>query len=130
MLVLVTSLYAALLGAIYFVLFAMVGRLRGQTGISLGIGENDALMLANRRHMNFVENAPLALLLILMVELNGATTAYLHALGAVLTISRIVHPFGLRIDKMNTAARVIGAGGTALAILACIVTLLWQFFRG
>ena len=130
MLILVTSLYAALLALVYFVLFGMVGRVRGQLKISLGDGGNPELIVANRRHMNFVENVPLALLLILLVEMNGATTTYVHALGAVLLASRIIHPFGLKPDNMGSMPRVIGAGGTALVILASVVTLLWQFAKG
>ena len=130
MLVHITSLYAALLALICFVLGGAVGQLRGKNDIPLGDGGNKDLIIANRRHMNFVENVPLAFELMLIVELNGAKALWLHALGIVLVLSRIIHPFGLNIEKIGTPARVIGAGGTALVMLASAITLLWQYFLG
>ena len=53
----------------------------------------------------------------------------MHALGAVLVIARLVHPFGISAKVMNTPARGIGAGGTFLVILAAAITLLWQAVR-
>ena len=130
MLVIITSLYAALLAIIWFVLFGAVGRLHGKHNISLGDGGLADMIVANRRHMNFVESVPLALILILLVDLNGGSATWVHALGIVLVVSRIIHPFGLSIETMNTPARVIGAGGTVFVILGAAITLLWQFFKG
>ena len=44
---------------------------------------------------NFVEYVPLALLLILMLELNGASIWLLWFLGIVLTLARIAHAWGV-----------------------------------
>ena len=125
----VTSLYAALLALICVVLLGGVGRLRGNANVSLGDGGKRELIEANRRHMNFVENVPLALLLIALVEFNGASKTWVHALGGVLLIARIVHPFGISTEKMMLPARFIGAGGTVIVMLASAATLLWQVWR-
>ncbi len=45
----ITALYAGLLGIMSIGIALMAGRLRGQTGISLGYGGNDELHLAMRR---------------------------------------------------------------------------------
>ncbi len=124
---LITSLYAGLLALLSVFLSGYVGQLRGKTNIPLGDGGNRDIILANRRHMNFVENVPLALLLIALVELNGAAPWWIHALGGTLLLARLIHPFGLKIETGATPARIIGAGGTTLVTLAAAITLLWQF---
>ena len=125
----VTSIYAALLALIFIVLTGMVGFARSKTTIALGDGGDPGLIVANRRQMNFVETVPLALLLIAMVELNGASATWLHVLGAVLLVARVVHPFGLNVITAKTPARGIGAFGTLLVLLAAAVTLFWQVLR-
>ena len=77
------------------VLWGLVGRERGKAKISLGDGNVKPLIEANRRHMNWVENVPFILLLIAIAELNGASKTWLHVMGGVLLISRIIHPFGM-----------------------------------
>ncbi len=122
----VTALYAGLLGLVGMVLGGIVGQQRGKTNISLGDGGNKGLIEANRRHMNWVENVPFIILLLAIIELNGGSKTWLHALGLVLLVSRIIHPLGINADKMMLWPRIAGAGGTGLVTLAALVTLLWQ----
>jgi uncharacterized protein len=127
--VLTTSLYAALLAIICIVLAGRVGAMRGNKNISLGDHGDADLIVANRRHMNFVENVPLALLLMALVELNGGSKTLLHVFGASLLVARLIHPFGLDMDSVTRWQRLAGAGVTALVIVAASITLLWQYFR-
>ena len=117
-----------MLALIWFALFAQVGRTRSRLGIGLGDNGNPEMYTAVRRYGNFVECVPLALLLLYIVEDNGAAAKWVHALGAILVVARAIHPFGINVDKMNAPARIIGAGGTVFVIVACAVTLLYQFF--
>ena len=130
MLVHISSLYAALLAIVWFALFSGVGMLRGKLNLTLGDGGKPEMILAGRRYMNFVECTPLALLLLVMVDLNGAPANWVHALGIILVASRVLHPFGLNIEKMNTPQRILGAGGTVFVILGSAITLIWQYFQG
>jgi len=59
----ITAFYAGLLAILALVLGFQVGRMRLRTGISLYDGGDKALAVAVRRHANFIENVPLALLL-------------------------------------------------------------------
>ena len=124
----IISTYAALLTLVYIVLVGAVGRARSRGGPSLGPGDTN-LMVADRRHMNFVESVPFAVLLIALVEANGGPKGWVHALGAILLVARLIHPFGLDAQRMNTPARGVGAGGTFLVMLGAAVTLLWQVLR-
>jgi uncharacterized membrane protein YecN with MAPEG domain len=125
----ITGLYAALLAIVMVVLLGNVGRLRSKKGVSLGDNGDRDLVVANRQHMNFVECVPLALILLAVVEANGASAGWVHALGIVLLVSRLIHPFGINPASMNTTCRIVGSGGTILMVLAAAITALWQFFR-
>ena len=54
----------------------------------------------------------------------------IHTLGLVLTLARIIHPFGLDYDVMRTMLRFIGATATALVIAVAALCLLWRYFAG
>lgn len=122
----VTALYAGLLGLIGIVLWALVGRTRGRTNVSLGDGGNTAQIEANRRHMNWVENVPFILVLFAIIEINGGSRAWLHAMGIALVVSRIVHPFGISAASIMKWPRIAGAAGTFWVTIAATVTVLWQ----
>ncbi len=125
----VTALYAALCAFILVWLAFRAGRLRPGKNISVGDGGDIEMIEAMRCHANAVENIPIALILIGVLELNGAGTLFLHALGAVLVLARIAHPLGLKADQMNHPLRAIGAGGTFLVIGVAAVAALWQVAR-
>ena len=125
----ITACYAGLLAILALVLGFQVGRMRLRTGISLYEGGDKPLAVAVRRHANFIENVPLALLLMLLAELNGTRVPILHGLGATLVVARVLHPFGLDYDQVRTPLRGIGAGLTSLVIAAGAVLALWDAFK-
>jgi uncharacterized protein len=123
----ITGLYAALLSLILLFLWSRVSAARMQTGIALLDGGHLELTYRIRRHANFVEHVPLALLLLAILERGGARAAILHALGATLVAARILHPLGIGERKMPNPLRAAGAGATFLVILAAAALLLWQY---
>ncbi len=122
----VTTLYAALLGLIAIVLQLMVGRHRLDTGVSLLDGGNQDLAVAIRRHANWTEHVPFALILLALIELNGANPGWLHLLGASLVTARIIHPFGLKWGVARVPARFIGPFTTLIVTFAAIATAIYQ----
>jgi len=124
----ITALYAGLLTLIAIFLGAAVGAMRGSTGISILHGDNLELATRIRRHANFTEAVPLALILLAALELNGASPGLLHGLGIALVVARIAHPLGLHHDNMRNPLRGIGAGGTILVSLIAALMLIWGFF--
>lgn len=120
----ISGLYAALQALLAIALVVPVGRLRAQTNVSLGDGGHPGLQLAIRRHANWTEHVPIALLLLALLELNGGSSGLLHGLGAGLLAARILHPLGLKTDHMKVPLRGIGAFGTMLVTLIAAVALL------
>jgi hypothetical protein len=121
----ITALYAGLLGLVFIGLEIPIGLLRARTGVSLHDGGNKELSVAIRRHANFVEHVPLALILLGLLELDGAGPGLLHGLGIALLLARMLHPFGLDYDQMRNPLRGIGAFTTMVVILVASVALVW-----
>ena len=130
MMVPITGLYAALLAVIVTTLSFQVGFARLRSGVSILHGEDMQLAERIRRHANFCEAVPIALVLMAIIELDGASAGLVHGLGSVLVVSRIVHPFGLRHDDMKRMQRFIGANGTLGVTLVAAGVAAWQFFNG
>lgn len=126
MLLPITALYAALLTVIAIVLTQHVGQTRLASGVSLNHADNPALAAAIRRHANFTEHVPLAILLMIIIELNLAPSWVLHTMGVLLVASRLVHPFGIDFDVMRSKWRLLGALGTLAATLLGVITIVWQ----
>ena len=124
----ITAPYAALLTILMFALTQMVIRTRGKAKVGLGDGGNTQLLEAMRRQANFVENVPLALLLMAFAEAGGAGALVLNIAGIALVLARLVHPFGIRADKPAHPARIAGAVVTNFVQLAMVVVILMQYF--
>ena len=129
----VTPLYAGLLTLLYLVLIFQVIRFRRQ-GISLGDGGDPNMLRVIRGHANFAEHIPLALLLMLVMELGKFSIYLLHALGIALIVSRVLHAYALSFTQKCRFGRVWGAGITitvlAVEAVSCIyywlkVQLIW-----
>ena len=123
-----TGLYAGILALVALYLGSIPGRMRGKLKISVGDGGYPDMVLAMRRHANFVEWVPLTIVLIAMLEINGAPKMAIHGFGAALVVFRICHAIGLQKETMNVPTRIIGAGGTALLMLAASIWLIVMFF--
>ncbi len=124
----VTLFYAGVLGLMNIVLAFQVGKLRGKTEISIGDGGNQALLVAMRRHANFIEFAPLVLIIIALLELNGASSMSIHITGILLVVFRIAHAVGFQADTIEGKARVVGAAGTALLTVIVSIWAIVRFF--
>ena len=81
---------------------------------------------AERVQANFVENVPLALILLVLVELGGSPKLFVHVCGASLVVLRVLHAYGLARNEGANYPRLIGAQGTfvLLAVLASMAVLL------
>ena len=122
--VLVTPLYAGILGLIYFALAANVIRRRGRLRISLGDGGDAAFARQVRAHANFAEYVPLVLVLMLALELAGAAPWELHAIGILLLAGRLMHAYCFVFTGGSIPMRVAGMGLTFTALVAASLRCL------
>lgn len=122
----ITATYAAIIALILVVLSAMVIAMRAQTKIALSHGDNLQLAERIRKHGNFTEYVPMALILMGLAEAGGANPMLIHAAGVILVAFRLLHPLGIRHDKSDAMPRIVGGSGTLIAILLSAAAILWQ----
>jgi uncharacterized membrane protein YecN with MAPEG domain len=104
----VTSIYAALLAALFILLSARVIGFRMARRLDLGDAGDRQLLKRIRAQGNCAEYAPLGLLLLLLCELAGAPGVALHGLGGALLAGRIAHALGLSLSPQRLILRQIG----------------------
>ena len=104
----ITAIYAALIALLFVVLSFRVTNVRRAEKISLGSGGNPAFEQRIRAHANCAEYAPLALILIGLLESLHAPAAALHTLGATLVFARTAHAYGLSQTPQFIPGRMIG----------------------
>ncbi len=124
----ITAPYAAVLTLILILLNIGVTRLRIQTGISLGDGGNPGLLQAIRRHANFCENVPLAVILLALAEAQATSPLVLNGCGLALVVARVVQPFGLWVSNAQHPARIAGGLTTTAVQFVLAVTLAFNHF--
>ncbi|MEM6576681.1 MAG: MAPEG family protein, partial [Pseudomonadota bacterium] len=95
-----------------------VAMMRRAGGIGIGDGGNSSLSKAIRVQGNAVEYVPLALVLLLLLELNGAQATMLHALGGTLVLARVLHAWGLSSSAGVSIGRLYGTMLTWIVILS------------
>ncbi len=109
---LITPIYAAVLGLGFVVLSLLTIRLRRKFKIALGDDKNQQLTRAIRVHSNFAEYVPMSLILIYMNESIGAPVFLVHILGMSLLIGRLAHAWGVSQSEENFKFRVFGMAAT------------------
>jgi len=123
----ITSIYASFSALLIVRLTLSVIKLRRKNRIIVGDGGNEELQLAIRTHSNAVEYIPIALLLLLTLELNGAPKILIHLLGTTLLIGRIIHAMGLPAKDLKK--RILGMQITIYLLIAlAILNILFLVF--
>lgn len=104
----VTPIYAGILALLLVYLSFKVIFRRQSAKVSLGDGDDSMLNKRIRVHANFVEYAPMGLILLLMAELQGAPIWICHILGVMLVAGRVMHAHGLAAQPQIVPLRKNG----------------------
>ena len=124
----VTSLYAALSGFFLIFLSARVINQRRTARVSVGHADSPDLERAMRVQGNFVEYAPITLILLMLAEMQGLPTLAVHVFGLAFLASRVSHFAGFKSQEAPGRYRMFGMVGTFLIIGALGVVLIVQQF--
>lgn len=125
----ITLLFASLHVLLMLVLLARISRHRHGRKIGLGDGGDAILNRKIRVHGNFVEHAPIALLLLGLLELCGLPAAWLWIFGCALLLGRAMHAIGLSGSGGYSLGRFWGTAVTWLVLLAMAIAGLWLALR-
>jgi uncharacterized membrane protein YecN with MAPEG domain len=126
----VTPLYAAVLAAVFLLLTLRVIQQRGAARVALGDGGNTALQRAIRAHANFAEYVPLALIMLLILEMSRFSLYLIHLLGILLVIARLLHGYALAYTAGFRFGRTAGATLTFAILVVEALLCLYQAYRG
>lgn len=130
MLVTVTPIYAALAGLLLLLLSIRVVKTRKKIRVAIGDKGDATLARRIRVHGNFVEYAPITLLLLLLAELQGGPVWLLHTVGASLLIGRCIHAYGVSQEPENFKVRSAGMLLTFAALVGgAIANLVLQILQ-
>ncbi|MDH2432606.1 MAPEG family protein [Pokkaliibacter sp. MBI-7] len=118
------GLYAGLLGLIYIFLSYRVIAGRRHYRVALGDNHIAPLQRCIRVHGNFMEYVPFALILLLLLELNGMPPLLLHLLGGLLVLGRVLHAYGVNAEQENLRFRISGMVATINVLLVASLVLI------
>lgn len=119
----VSALYAVLSALLLMKFSFDVVRLRMQYRVAYGDGGFSELQSAIRIHGNAVEYIPIAIVLMLFMEMNGAETWMVHICGIVLLAGRLMHYYGFHHRLFRW--RRSGMSATWCALLLMVLANLW-----
>lgn len=120
----ITSLFAALLTALFIYLCAQVILYRRANRLSIGDEGDRNLLRLMRAQGNFAEYTPLALLLLALAELQGAPSGLVGVLGLMLLAGRLLHAIAFVIKGTPMSFRVYGMVLTFLMLIGSACTAL------
>ena len=120
----ILPVYAALLALLFVLLSVRTIRARMKHRIAIGDSGNEGMLRAMRVHSNFAEYVPLSLILIFLVEEQGAYTWLVHALCVCLVVGRLSHAWGVSQIGENLRFRQFGMLLTFTTLIASAAYLL------
>jgi uncharacterized membrane protein YecN with MAPEG domain len=127
--VIISGLYVSLTAMLAIVLAYRVVRLRRLNKVGIGTGKHPELSIATRVHANLIENAPIAMVLLLISEVNAMPAILLHVCGTVWLVARLLHAIGLTQGKGGYHfGRFWGVILTWLVMLSMAIANIGFFF--
>ena len=124
----ITTLLGSCLLALLLVLSWHVIKGRQSGGVSIGDGDDKSLERRIRAQANLTEYAPLFVILIALLEMQGGNPLILGLLSAAFVIGRLGHGYALAFTTGNVAGRlggmVLTLGSSGLAVIYGIVVAI------
>lgn len=125
----VSPIYAGLIALLFLGLSFRVVFGRYAHKISIGDGAHADMTKRMRVQANCAEYAPIGIILLAMVELQGAPGPMVHALGVTLLAGRMLHAYGLGSTPQFTPGRKWGMYMTIGVIMfAAIANIAYGVF--
>lgn len=119
----ITAIYAGLTALLLVFLSVRVTMARVKYKVDLGDGGKMEMLRVIRQQGNLAEYAPMALILIALLELGGSAPWLLHTLGIVFIVARAIHA-SVDLSQKPGLRRGVGATATWVVILAGGVLVL------
>ncbi|ANQ24097.1 hypothetical protein BA893_20995 [Vibrio natriegens] len=115
----ITALYACILTVLLIWLAIQVIKLRRKNKVAYADGGVEALQIARSAQSNASEYIPITLILMALLEYNGAQPVWIHLTGIIFVIGRIIHARGILQERFK--GRVKGMQLTFLIMVVLVV---------
>lgn len=122
----VTSVTAAIAALMLIALSVPVSLRRAKVKAVYGDGGDAGLQRLIRAQGNFIEYAPMGLILLALVEVGVTSATMLWTIGILLIAGRGVHALGM--IRGSTPLRGVGMLGTFASLLISVFILLARYF--
>lgn len=100
-----TAIYACILAALICWLSFNVIKCRRRNRVLYADGECKELIIARSAQSNAVDYCPIAIMLLLFLELNGGHLWLLHAVGITFVTGRVIHAHGILQESLKGRVR-------------------------
>lgn len=114
----VSGIWFALFTILYVLLTLHVVRMRWVTKTGLGTGEDRRMLKAVRIHGNFAEYIPLIFIGLVLLELRGVSTTWLHIFYGAAFSGRLLITMGITKTGNFSPYRFVGNNLTFIVLLA------------
>ncbi len=121
-----TLLFTSLHVLLLLCLLVPISRHRHRLRIGIGDGGDASLQRKIRVHANFIENVPLALLMLGLLEFAGVAATWLWLFGSILLLARLMHAVGFSRKAGYSFGRFYGTALTWFVLLAMALMGLWR----
>lgn len=122
-----SAVFAGVIAVLMLFLAYRVSTFRLKYKKGMGHNEDPDFEAAVRAHGNLVEYAPIALILLVVGELNGVNIQVIYWVGLVFVVGRLLHAWGMVKGRGGThTARLLGSVFSWLAILVMAVIVVWN----
>jgi len=91
----ITAVFTFIFALFIFYLMLRVVNMRKKYKVGYGSSKQEPLKMAISAHSNAIENIPLALFLMMLLEIGQANQILLIVLGSIFLMARLVHAIGL-----------------------------------
>jgi len=104
----VTAVFACILTILVLTLAYRVVVFRRKFRVGFGVGDKEALKQSISAHSNAVENIPLAIILMALLEYAGANQLLLIVIAIAFIVARLIHAYGLSHSTGVSFGRTYG----------------------
>ncbi len=117
----ITLCAVAAAAAINIWLSMRIGMIRTARKISIGDGGDADLIRRMRAQANFIENTPIVLVMIAVIELARTGSPYLMGVTALFMLGRVAHGIGMDGGKLGS----LRGAGTLITMLTLLGLGIW-----
>lgn len=123
----ITALYASILAFMFLVLSYNVIYMRYRHKIPVGDGGNRDMQKFLQARANFVDYVPFALIILFILESQTTRPDFIHTLGIMIVISRLLQGWGLSMSAGGSFGRILGALLMHTVLIVGALACLWHY---